>query len=287
MNQRTCRKYFPLGSLGFVFTVFSLWAAVTLSHAETPASLSPPMKPIAAPTAQAVSIAAAANLVYVLDEVNAAFRAREPHAILTVAIGASGSLVAQVQQGAPFDVFLSADLEHPQALISSGAADAKTLRIFATGQLVLWTIRPGIQLSSLEETVRNKTIRRIAIANTDTAPYGRAAKQALEAIGAWRDIERKLVYGENITQTAQFVETGNADVGLVALSLVLSPKLKDRGRWIPVPENAYTPLAQSAVLTSKGAKNVMAARYLQFFRSPEAEKIFERYGYRAPGREPR
>ncbi|HEY0968321.1 MAG TPA: molybdate ABC transporter substrate-binding protein [Opitutaceae bacterium] len=233
-------------------------------------------------SAATLSVAAAANLVYALDELNAAFRQSAPDVTLTSATGASGNLVAQIGNGAPFDIFLSADLDYPRALIRDGHAVPESLVTFATGRLVLWTTQSGINVSSLAAVTADPAVRRIAIAQIETAPYGRAARQALEKEGLWTSIQPKLVTGENITQTAQFVETGNADAGLVALSLVLSPRLKDQGRWTEVPASLYTPLDQGAVITKRGAANPAAARYLAFLRGPEARKILERFGYGVP-----
>jgi molybdate transport system substrate-binding protein len=230
----------------------------------------------------AVSIAAAANLVYALDALDTAFGKEHPGVKLTSATGASGTLVAQIRNGAPYDVFLSADLDFAKKLIQAGGASASSLHTFAIGRLVLWTTRPGLELGSIEEVVRNPAVKKIAVANPDTAPYGLAAMQALEKMNV-RDIaEPKLVRGENISQTAQFVETGNADAGFVALSLVLSPKLKDHGRWIVVPDDLYAPLGQAAVLTLKGAANPAAQDYLDFLSGPVAGKILEQFGYRLP-----
>jgi molybdate transport system substrate-binding protein len=232
--------------------------------------------------AEAVSVAAAANLVFALDELNAAFKKLEPDTAVTLATGASGNLVAQIKNGAPFDVFLSADLHYPNALIAAGQADAKTVTKFAIGRLVLWTTKANLPLDSLPAVVRDPSVKKLAIANIDTAPYGRAAKQSLEKLGVWTDAQPKIVTGENITQTAQFVETGNADAGLVAMSLVLSPKLKNRGRWIEIPAELYSPLEQAAVLTKRGETNVAAQRFLTFLRSDVAQEIFQRFGYGIP-----
>ena len=229
-----------------------------------------------------VSIAAAANLVYALDALNAEFAKTAPDVQVTTATGASGSLVAQIKNGAPFDVFLSADLDYPRALAKAGQADEKSLVTFATGRLVLWTSRQGLELKSIADTVRSSAVKKLAIANRDTAPYGRAAQQALEKLGAWADAQPKLVVGENITQTAQFVETGNADAGFVALSLVLAPNLRERGHWLEVPADLHAPLAHGAVLTARGAANPAARKYLEFLGSAAARKVLERFGYGVP-----
>jgi len=229
-----------------------------------------------------LSIGAAANLLYALDALDAAFEKENPGVALTTATGASGSLVAQIRNGAPFDLFLSADLDYPRRLAQSGDAVSASLTPFAFGRLVLWTTKPGLDLPSVAAAVRNPNVRKLAIANPETAPYGRAAREALGKLGLSEDAGPKLVLGENISQTAQFVETGNADAGFVAMSLVTSPKLMNRGRWIEVPATCYTLIAQGAILTRRGAANPAARDYLAFLGSPEARKILERYGYGVP-----
>ncbi len=269
----------------FLLPLALVISLIASARAQTAAPNPTPASPTAtAPAPTSVSIAAAANLVYALDALNAAFAKVAPELKVTSATGASGNLVAQIKNGAPFDIFLSADVEYPQALVKAGQADAKTLTTFATGRLVLWTTRPAtaVALKSIPETVRDPAVQKLAIANRDTAPYGRAAQQTLEKLGAWADAQPKLVTGDNITQTAQFVETGSADAGFVALSLVMSPKLKDRGRWLEVPANLHAPLDHAAVITLHGATNPAAKRYLDFLRSEPAKKIFRDFGYAVP-----
>jgi molybdate transport system substrate-binding protein len=238
--------------------------------------------PTASFAADKLSIAAAANLVYVLDDLDAQFKRTEPGTDVTVTTGASGSLVAQIENGAPYDLFLSADMEFPAALIARGGAERESLTKFAVGRLVLWTTRPAIDFASLDGIVRLPAVQKLAIANPQSAPYGRAAKEALTKLGLWEDAQPKLVVGENISQTAQFVETGNADAGFVAMSLVLSPRLKDRGRWIEVPADLYAPLDQGAVITHRGRDSEAAKRYIAFLLSPAAQEILAHFGYRSP-----
>jgi len=231
-----------------------------------------------------VSVAAAANLVFALDALNAEFRRAHPDTELVSTTGASGSLFAQIKNGAPFDVFLSADTDYPKQLAAAGLGDATTVRTFATGKLVLWTTRPDLALRDLATAVRSPLVKKLALAQPRTAPYGRAAQAALEKLGVWSDAQPKVVFGENISQTAQFVETGNADAGFVALSLVLSSPLADRGRWLEVPAalHAAVPLDHAAVLTSRGTANPAAKLYLDFLRTESAKKIFVRFGYAVP-----
>jgi molybdate transport system substrate-binding protein len=252
------------------------------------AGLAPTPAPAATPTSPAtpasVSIAAAANLVYALDALNAAFKQSTPDDTLTCTTGASGNLVAQITNGAPYDIFLSADLDYPQALIKAGHADAKTITTFAIGRLVLWTTKPGVEVTDIIATVNNPAVQKLAVANPVTAPYGRAALQVIDHLGLTSAARLKIVTGENITQTAQFVETGHADAGFVARSLVLSPKLRDKGRWIEISAALHAPLDQGVVITQRGAANPAAARYLAFLKSDPARKIFERYGYALPAK---
>jgi molybdate transport system substrate-binding protein len=232
--------------------------------------------------ADTVAVAAAANLTYVLAPLDQEFQRQNPEFSVRSEIGASGSLVAQIKNGAPYDVFLSADMDFPRRLIAEGGAEATSLVIFAYGKLILWTTRPGLDLSSIEAVVRNSEVKRIAVANPKLAPYGRAAEEVLSKLKLGSEAAPKTVYGENITQTAQFVSSGNADAGFVAFSLVTAPNLKEKGRWIEVPADLYAPIAQGAVLTTRGAANAAARKYLLFLATPEARAVFARFGYGLP-----
>lgn len=280
MRSRSRLAAFARRLLPTTFVLAAL--SICVSPTRASAQIENPKSKIENPPA--VSVAAAANLVYALEALNAAFAKSSPDITITTASGASGNLVAQIKNGAPFDLFLSADLDFPQALIKAGQADAKSLTTFATGRLVLWTTRPAsaVALASIPATVRDPAVKKLAIANRDTAPYGRAAQQTLEKLGAWTDAQPKLVTGDNITQTAQFVETGSADAGFVALSLVLSPKLKDRGRYLEVPADLHAPLDHGAVLTLRGTSNPAARRYLAFLSTEPAKKILRDFGYSVP-----
>ncbi|MEO6004037.1 MAG: molybdate ABC transporter substrate-binding protein [Opitutus sp.] len=278
MQTPRCREKFREGSLGFNFTQF-FFASLALGIAlRIPsAALAAP-----APSASTVSVAAAANLIYVLDALDAAFTRQGDHSVVTIASGASGNLAAQIRNGAPYDVFLSADPVHIRSLIVSGHADEQSFAVFAHGQLVLWTTRPSIRLTEIATAINDTRVNRIAIANPITAPYGAAAKAVLDRLNLWSAAQTRLVFGESIAQTAQFVETGNADIGFVALSLVLAPQLKNKGQWIPVPDELHPPLLQAAVLTERGTKNPAAKRYLAFLRGEEARQILKRFGYLIP-----
>ncbi len=233
-------------------------------------------------TTETLSLAAASDLVYCLEELNAEFQNAHPAIALKTSVGSSGNFFAQIQNGAPFDIFLSADVKYPQELIKAGLADSSSLTLYAIGRIVLWTINPDLDLTRGLQILRDARVKKLAIANPAHAPYGRAAQAALEHHQMWAELQKKIVLGENIAQTAQFVETGNVDAGIVALALPLSPKLKNTGKFFEIPETSYPRLEQAAVLTKKGKNNPAAKAYLQFLRSDKARSIFDRYGFRLP-----
>ncbi len=238
----------------------------------------------AAWAAESVSIAAAADLTYCLDDINAAFKKTHPAADLKVSSGSSGNFTAQIKTGAPFEVFLSADVSFPKELVKAGLADESTLFTYAFGKIVLWTLHPETVdvTQGLAVLSKPEVVKKLAVANPEHAPYGRAAKQALQHDRMWDALQPRIVLGDNIAQTAQFVSSGNADAGIVALSLVTSPKLANVGKWQEIPTEDYAPLEQGAVLTKTGTANPTAKAYMDFLRTPEARAIFDHYGFRLP-----
>lgn len=266
-----------------ILLILILFSSSVIRHSSFGAGASP-----------TVSIAAASDLVYCLEALHAAFlqienppSKTENLTALTVTTGSSGNFFAQIKHGAPYDIFLSADLSYPRALITARLADPASLTSYAIGRLVLWTAHRELDIAAPASVVRDARVKKFAIANPAHAPYGRAAQQTLEKLGVWSTAQPKLVLGENISQTAQFVQTGNADAGLVALSLVLAPPLRDVGRWHEIPAGLHEPLEQAAVLTLRGAANPAAVRYLAFLRSPAAREIFDRFGFRLPSADAR
>ncbi|MEY3608852.1 MAG: hypothetical protein RLZZ447_1640 [Verrucomicrobiota bacterium] len=237
------------------------------------------------PAAAPVAVAAAANLAPALEPLQAAFRQRYPAVPLTVALGASGSLHAQIRQGAPFDVLLAADTDYPRALIAAGDADPATLRLFARGQLVFWTLREELPGADLRATLTGRAWATIALAQPRTAPYGRAAEAVLRELGFPPTPSTRLVLGETVAQAAQFVESGAAEGGFVALAVVLSPRLAGRGRWWEVPADLHpaVKLDHAAVLTRRGAARAEARAFLDFLGSEEARATLRRFGYTVPG----
>lgn len=235
----------------------------------------------AAAWAEKITIAAAADLKFAMDELASVFRQAHPGDEVEVVYGSSGKFFAQIQNAAPYDLFFSADIGYVRELAKAGQA-ASEVRPYAVGRLVLWSASldaRGMTLASLADP----KITRIAIANPRHAPYGQRAEEALRAAGVWAQVEPKLVYGENIAQTAQFVQTGNAQVGLIALALALSPELSARGGHALVPERLHQPLEQGFVITRRAAGNALARRFAEFSASPPARTVLSRYGFVLPG----
>jgi molybdate transport system substrate-binding protein len=229
-----------------------------------------------------VSIAAASDLVFCLEELDREFKKEQPGTELKVSTGSSGNFYAQIENGAPFDVFLSADISYPRALAKSAKANGDSTFVYAVGRLVLWSMNTNMDFSQGLASLREPSIRKFAIANPDHAPYGAAARAALQNAGVWTALQPRLVLGENIAQTAQFIQTGNVDAGLVALSLVAAPKMKGKGKWWLVPEGDHPRLEQAAILTTRGTQNSGAVLYLAFLRGGKARSIFELYGFQSP-----
>jgi molybdate transport system substrate-binding protein len=235
-----------------------------------------------APTLQ---VAAAADLALCMDEINAGFVQANGGAsavVVKYSIGSSGAFATQIQNGAPFDVFLSADMEFPRSLARAGAAESGSLMVYALGRLVLWTNDPQIDPSGGFKLLTDPAISRIAIANPAFAPYGRAAKAALVTAGLWTAIQPKLVLGENLAQTAQFVETRNAQLGFVGTSHLSTPARAAKGKGWAVPADLYPLLEQGAIVTRHGAANPLATKYMAFLASPEGRAILGRYGFGIP-----
>jgi molybdate transport system substrate-binding protein len=232
--------------------------------------------------AQDVKIAAAADLKFAMDNLVAQFE-KQSETKLDVSYGSSGNFLTQIQNGAPFDIFFSADSDYPKKLEAAGLTEPGTLYEYAIGRIVIWT-PPGSGLDPAAagwKTLLDERVKKIAIANPDHAPYGRAAVAALKNARIYAQIKSKLVYGENISQAAQFVQSGNAQAGIIALSLALSPAMKNGNLW-QIPQSAYPPLLQAAVLL-KSSKNKDAARkFLDFVKSPAGQETLERYGFTHP-----
>jgi molybdate transport system substrate-binding protein len=237
---------------------------------------------LSAQAAEPLLVAAASDLTHSVEELGAAFAKAVPGAQVKFTTGASGNLFAQIKHGAPFDVFLSADLMYPGRLASEGAADGGSLTTYAMGRLAVWSLDPRFDLKQGMRVFTDERLTRVAIANPDVAPYGKAARAALQSHGFWDAVKGKLVMGENISQTAQFVQTGNAQSGIVSYATVLAPKMKGVGSHYLVPDNGNAPIEQGAVITRHGKANPLAPRFMQFMQSPAARAILLRHGFTLP-----
>lgn len=228
------------------------------------------------PAAQ-TNIAVAANFTDAAKEIAAVFRQNTGHEAV-LSFGTSGQFHTQITQGAPFQVFLSADEMRPKKLVEDGLAVANSRFTYAIGKLVLWSKSPDFVKG--EETLKSDSFAKLSICNPVAAPYGAAAVEAMKALKLYEALRPKLVEGATITQAYQFVETGNAELGFVALSQLTA---SDAGsRWL-VPQELYNPIRQDAVLLKSGADNEAARAFIAFLRGPEARAIIEKFGYAAGG----
>src|SRR5580658_5471907 len=234
-------------------------------------------------SAQEITVAAAADMSAALPDLVAAYTKKTGQTV-KLSFGASGNLTKQIQNGAPFDIFFSADEQYPQQLIAERLALKETLLRYAVRRLVLWVPNDSpLDLSKLGiQALLDPSVKKIAIGNPATAPYGRAAEAALRHFGIYDQVSSRLVLGENISQAAQFVESGNAQAGLIALSHALAPAMKDKGRYWTVPLDAYPTLNQAAVVLSRSKQQDAARKFLDFLRSPEATSLLTAYGFSLP-----
>lgn len=231
--------------------------------------------------AESLTIAAAADLKFAMEEIVAVFGKSHAADRIEVIYGSSGKFQTQIRQGAPYDMYFSADIAYPRALKDEGLA-ASGVQRYAVGRIVLWSASRDAARLMLGDLVA-ADIRKIAIANPKHAPYGKRAEEALKASGVWDQVEPRLVFGENVAQTAQFVASGNAQVGIIALSLALSPELSRQGGYALIPDTLHQPLEQGFIITQRAAANALAPAFASFMASREARAIMVRYGFVLPG----
>lgn len=234
-----------------------------------------------AQAAQKVTIAAAADLKFAMDEIASSFRSAHPGDEVEVIYGSSGKFHTQIQQGAPFDVFFSADVGFARELKAAGQAITEP-KLYAIGRIVLWSTSHDATKLTLA-SLTDPSIQKIAIANPKHAPYGKRAEEALRSAGLWDRVESKLVFGENIAQTAQYAQSGAADVGIIALSLAVNQELASKGGYWLVPDNLHSPLEQAYVITKHGEGNTLAAAFAAYMETAGARRIMTRYGFVLPG----
>ncbi|HYD61927.1 MAG TPA: molybdate ABC transporter substrate-binding protein [Noviherbaspirillum sp.] len=235
----------------------------------------------ASATADTLTVAVAANVQYAFDDLQAAFKKETGHDLKPV-YNSSGKFAAQVMNGAPFDVFLSADMEYPEMLHKEGYA-ASAPKVYAYGALVLWTMK-DIDLGNWQTALAGPAVAKIAVANPKTAPYGRETMKALAHFKLDEVLKPKLVFGESISQTNQYIHSRAADAGFTAKSVVVSPEMKGQGKWVDLPKDSYQPIAQGIVVLKHGQANNarLAQQFHDFVLTAKSRAIFERYGYLLP-----
>ncbi|NKE73393.1 molybdate ABC transporter substrate-binding protein [Candidatus Manganitrophus noduliformans] len=234
----------------------------------------------AASSSPTLAVAAASDLQFAMGEIASAFE-KSTGSRVKVSFGASGSFVAQITAGAPFDLFFSADESYPKRLIETGLAIPESFFRYATGRLVLW-VPNGSPIDVAKEEMQallHPSVRKVAIANPAHAPYGKAAVSALQSSGLYERVQSRLVLGENISQAAQFVQSGNADIGLLSLSHASAAPMKEKGRFWLVPVDAYPPLHQAAVILRRSREAALAQSLIDFIKEGEGKAILERYGF--------
>jgi molybdate transport system substrate-binding protein len=231
-----------------------------------------------------ITVAAAADLKFALEEVKQEFAREHPEILVNVIYGSSGNFFAQISNKAPFDMFLSADMEYPQKLAAQGLAAPGTLFPYGVGRIVLWTPKDSkIDVERLGvKALLDPAVKKIAIANPAHAPYGRAAEAAMKSFAVYDQVKDKLVYGENVAQTAQYLESAAADIGFIALSLANAPAMKAKGRYWEVPLSAYPRMDQGGVILASSSNPNAAGVLRLFLTSPKGRAILKNYGFFLP-----
>ncbi len=232
--------------------------------------------------ADEVTVAAASDLNFAIKELIGEYEKQSGHHV-KLSLGSSGNFFAQLQQGAPFDLYFSADIGYPKKLEEAGLTVPGTLYRYAVGRIVLWAPKHSpLDVTKGLTVLREPTIKKIAIANPKHAPYGRAAVAAMEHVQVYADVKDRLVLGENISQAAQFIESGACDVGIIALSLAMAPAMKSAGNYWEIPADHHSPLDQGAVIMKQSKNQDAARQFLEFMKGERGQEIMTRYGFTLP-----
>jgi len=229
--------------------------------------------------AQEITVAAAADLQSAMQDIAARFQ-KDTGKTVKVIYGSSGNFFQQIQNAAPFDVFFSANLDYPKKLEAAKLTEPGTYYQYAKGKIVVWVPNDSkIDISSGLQSLVQPGVKKIAIANPQHAPYGQAAVAALQKENVYDKVKDKFVLGENISQTASFVVSGSADVGIVALSLALSPNMKDKGKYVEIPSSDYPPIEQACVVLSSSKNKELAQQFLSFVKTEVVSDMLKQYGF--------
>ncbi len=234
--------------------------------------------PAATPVPEPLVVSAAADLTLAFEELGALYQ-KETGRSIVFNFGSTGQLAQQIEQGAPVDLFAAANIAFVDELAARGRVLPETVQLYARGRITLWTRADSpLTIQSVEDLLKPE-VRRVAIANPEHAPYGMAARQALEAADAWERIQSKLIMGENVRQTLQFAETGDVDVAIVALSLSVT----SQGHWILIPEELHTPIDQALAVVADSRRQAQARDFAVFINGPQGRPIMRKYGFVLPG----
>ena len=232
--------------------------------------------------AEEITIAAASDLNFAFREIATEYEKTTGNHV-RLSLGSSGNFFAQIQNGAPFDLYFSADVAYPRKLEEAGLTVPGSLYQYAVGRIVLWTGHESrIDMTKGIEVLREPTVKKVAIANPKHAPYGRAAVAAMEYFKVYDQVKDKLILGENISQAAQFIESGACDIGIIALSLAIAPAMKSKGTYWEVPAEAHPALDQGAVILKSSKQQESAKQFLAFIKGPQGQEIMKRYGFTLP-----
>ena len=229
--------------------------------------------------AEEITVAAAADLQFALKDISIRFEQQTGNKVSPI-FGSSGNFFSQIQNGAPFDVFFSADLDYPKKLEAVGQSEPNTLYQYATGKIVLWVRNDSkLDLNRGLAVLLDPSINKISIANPAHAPYGRVAMAALDHEKLSDKLKDKFVLGENVSQAAQFIESGSAEVGIIALSLAVAPAMKEKGRYAEIPASFYPPLEQGCVVLASSKKKATAMAFIEFLKRPEIVELLRSSGF--------
>lgn len=230
--------------------------------------------------AERFTIAAASDLRFALDDIIELYRKQYPDHEPTVIYGSSGKMTTQIMNGAPYDIFFSADISFPERLKAAGFT-ATEPEVYAIGRIVIWSNTLDASQLTLQDLATDPRIRRIAIAQPSHAPYGQRAQEAMEATGVWEAVQSRLVFGENIAHAAQMVESGAANVGIIALSLAKFPSMATHPHYL-IDDALHQPLTQAFIVTKRGGEKPAAHNFARFMETDAAHEIMERYGFVIP-----
>ncbi|MEO6423054.1 MAG: molybdate ABC transporter substrate-binding protein [Candidatus Nitrotoga sp.] len=227
--------------------------------------------------AENITIVAASSIKFAMADIVSKFNAEYRNDEVKVIYGSSGKFAAQIQNGAPFDMFFAADVNFPQILKKENLTSTDPV-IYAVGRLVIWSSTTDATKLTLQK-LSESSIRKVAIANPDLAPYGMRAKEAMKSAGVWENIQGKLVFGENVEHTANMVSSGAADAGIIPLSLALNPAMSKQGGYSLIDNVLHGSLEQAFVITKRAKDSALARRFAAYFQTPESRKIMESYGF--------